>query len=480
MPTHMKKIPPEVQKTYEKLKEKFDFYIELKHTKGSYAIRRATSIWDKEKKKTKKITIHIGTIKKDGTFREKIPQSAIRPTGREVFEYGNGALAYALLEDAEGYLEVLTPFSKEIINYAIIKVIDSQPLRLLQSRWEKLYISTQVNITLNPKHMSEVLRSTGQEVSLWYTLFSKFTVNGDIILYDWTTIFTQSERIKLAEKGWNTKHKDSKQIAVIMAFSASSHLPLGIEVFPGTLKDVTTIKDFRERFHNTDVCYIIDRGFSSYKLLKELRGAHSSYIVPLQKDSKYMDKRWLRWKGAFLYRKRPLRWGRKKCDLGYVYFYEDPKVKGEQESRLLKQLEQGTITMEAYEKKQKVAGLIGFLSNLDKPGPEIYDLYKGREDVELAFDALNNHIDSDKSYLQTEEGVRGYYFVSFLALRIYFGILKRLREKDLTHKISVNEVLLELSKVMKIKEKGGREYFSQFTKRSTEMMSLFPEVFNAI
>jgi hypothetical protein len=40
-------------------------------------------------------------------------------------------------------------------------------------------------------------------------------------------------------------------------------------------------------------------------------------------------------------------------------------------------------------------------------------------------------------------------------------ILKRLREKGLTNKIPVGEVLFELSKVTKIVETSGREYFAK-------------------
>jgi len=61
-------------------------------------------------------------------------------------------------------------------------------------------------------------------------------------------------------------------------------------------------------------------------------------------------------------------------------------------------------------------------------------------------------------------------------MRIYFKILKSLREKGLTNKISVEEVLFELSKVTKIVEKGGREYFAKIPKRARQMCSLFPEV----
>jgi len=46
-----------------------------------------------------------------------------------------------------------------------------------------------------------------------------------------------------------------------------------------------------------------------------------------------------------------------------------------------------------------------------------------------------------------------------------------LREKGLTNKISVEEVLFELSKVTKIVEKSGREYFAKIPKRARRMCS---------
>ena len=91
----------------------------------------------------------------------------------------------------------------------------------------------------------------------------------------------------------------------------------------------------------------------------------------------------------------------------------------------------------------------------------MFDLYKGREDVEQAFDAMKNELESDKTYLRSDEAVRGYFLATFPAMRIYFKTLKSLREKGLTNKISVEEVLFELSKVTKIAEKSGREYFAK-------------------
>lgn len=475
---HMKEIPAQVKRTFRELKDKMDQYIELRYTGGSYAVRKATSVWDKEEKKPKKVTEHIGTISKEGAFREKIPRKAIRGTTREVFEYGNSALAYHFLKDIEDILYDLTPYTEEIIAYAIIKIIDSKPLRLLKSRWNKFYLSQEMRVSLSPKHISSVLHEIGTEVSSLYELFSELIADDDILLCDLTKIFTYSENIKIAEKGWNSKHSYLNQIGIIMAFSLDTQLPIGIEVFPGSMKETKAIRDFRRRLQQKDIGYIWDRGFTDYDLLDELREDNTHYIVPLKKNSKFMDCRWVRWKGPFEYQERHIRWGRRRCDRGYIYFYDDPKVRGEQETALLKRVKKGKISMDDFEKKKEYAGIIGIMSDLDKNGAEIYDFYKTRQDIELTFDALNNVVDADKTYLRSEEGVRGYYFVSFVALRIYFSILKRLREKDLSTKISVDEVLFELSKIMRIQEKNGREYFAKIPKKTKEIMELFPKAFN--
>ena len=57
---------------------------------------------------------------------------------------------------------------------------------------------------------------------------------------------------------------------------------------------------------------------------------------------------------------------------------------------------------------------------------------------------MKNKLENDKSYLSDDDAVKGYFFIS---LYVYSKILEILREKGLAGKISVNEVLFELSKV---------------------------------
>jgi hypothetical protein len=65
--------------------------------------------------------------------------------------------------------------------------------------------------------------------------------------------------------------------------------------------------------------------------------------------------------------------------------------------------------------------------------------------------------------------------VVFLAMRLYFKILKRLRERDLVGKVSVREVLFALSKMRLIVETSGREYLCALPKKTEQILEVFSD-----
>ncbi len=477
----MTEPPKNVRLCFDRLRKDSPGCIQLKQIKGRFYVHRVTSERDGEGRVVK-ISEHIGTITPDGTFVEK---SAVRiqESRREVFEYGNAALAYALLADAEEVLkEGDVPYYRELIASALIRAIAPSPIRLLESRWEKLHLSRTMDVNLSPKRVSDVLKDAGRHVTWWYNLFSKLAGDsGGLLLYDLTTIFTYSHSVKLAEKGYNPDHQYIDQIGVTMAFSRRDGVPVGADVFYGSIKDITTIKDFLERLPESakeNVGFILDRGFTSYELLEDFRKDGISYVVPLKKNSNLLIGKLggVRWNGTFFYRNRPIRWASVESEYGPLYLFEDPELRGVEEASLLRRVEGKEMKMREFEERRKVAGVIGMLSDMEMKGPQMYDLYKGREDVELAFDAMKNTIDADRTYLQSPEGVRGFFLVSFLAMRVYFKILKRLREKKLTNKVSVEEVIFELSKVERIIERNGREYYASIPKKARRILSLFSDM----
>ena len=63
-------------------------------------------------------------------------------------------------------------------------------------------------------------------------------------------------------------------------------------------------------------------------------------------------------------------------------------------------------------------------------------------------------------------------------MRVYFKVLRRLREVGLSGSVSVGEVLFELSKVERVVEvKTGREYYGSIRKRSRKMIELLSNTY---
>jgi hypothetical protein len=150
-------------------------------------------------------------------------------------------------------------------------------------------------------------------------------------------------------------------------------------------------------------------------------------------------------------------------------------LKGEAENFLLSKVAEGLLSMDDYRRERRLAGVIGIVSDLDVEAQVVYEQYKGREEIEQAFDVMKNDLEADKTYLGIEDAVRGYFMMVLFAMRIHFKILRRLREKDLVGKILVREVLFELSKLEMIVEQSGREYLCAIPKRTEQTLSVFSD-----
>ena len=472
----MRNIPKKILKTLDEIRKNENKYVEIKVIDNRFFVYRSTSEWDKATKKVRKISEYIGTITSDGLFIPKNTNN-YQESKSEVLEYGNCVLAHEMLKDLEPILKDEFPYYRELMALAIIKAIgDPKPIRLMESRYEKLYISKE-RIDLSPKHVSMILEDVGKQVESWYRVFSKLTSKEGILLYDMTTLFSYSKQIKLAEKGYNAEHMYTDQINVVLAFSTVTGLPVGIEVFYGSIKDINTIRDFLNRFRGMEITIVLlmDRGFYSSRLLRELKKLNIHYIIPFRKNSTLYIKN-IKFNGLFKYRKRMIRSSKIRKNSNNIYYFYDPLLRGEEESSLLRRVEEKEITIDKYEQMSKVCGIIGIITDLELADKELFDAYKGREDIEQAFDAMKNYLDSDKTYLQTPESIRGFFFVTFLSLIIYFKTLKRLKERKVSAKISVEEVYYELSKVEKIIERTGREYFAAIPKRAKKMILNFSDM----
>ena len=70
-----------------------------------------------------------------------------------------------------------------------------------------------------------------------------------------------------------------------MAFSVKSWVPVAVDVFYGSVKDIKSLGYFIDRFHDRDMGFIMDRGLFSESIIKDMRRMKMHYIVPLRRNS---------------------------------------------------------------------------------------------------------------------------------------------------------------------------------------------------
>ena len=140
--------------------------------------------------------------------------------------------------------------------------------------------------------------------------------------------------------------------------------------------------------------------------------------------------------------------------------YQDQSLMAEESSTYIKLISEGKRKQSQFWEASKRLGKISILSNIRDEPVSIYMTYKQREEIEQAFYATKNEMENDKTYLRSDESVRGYFFISFLSLYLYYSILVLIRDADLTGKFSVKDGLLRYSRVYMIDD-GRREIMSE-------------------
>jgi transposase len=380
------------------------------------------------------------------------------------------------LSDVHELLSDYTGFADELVAMGVLRAVSPGPVRLYRSKWEKLYLSRLLSVNLEKTRAGKILYETGKNVSWWYRFFSRLIDEGDMLIYDVSSVTSYSEGLKLAEKGHNTDHDQNNQVRVLLAFSTGKGLPVAMDVGYGSMKDIKTIRGFLDNLPRRGrVGLILDRGFSGYRFFDDLNEEGIDFIVPLHKDFKIIPER-VEWSGYMEYHGRNLRYAQAETRYGTLHMFEDPLLMGDQLNILTRNMASGGMSVEDYEKRRRMAGIIPLLTNTGLKSPQVYDLYKTRGEVEQAFDSVKNYLDTDTTYMQRPETVRGLMFVTFLASRIYFNIIKRLYATKNAGEYSVEEVLFELGKIEKLVDnKTGHEQYLRIPAKAVKILDLFKD-----
>lgn len=433
--------------------------IEIKEHKGKYYAYKYKSTWDRENKIPKRKSEYIGVISGKGL---KAPYESIL---NGIYEYGNVMFVYEILEKngiVDSLKEIFPDDWKIILSFAMNRLIDPRSIKSMQSWYEKTYLIKFFGNDFYPKKISNVLERIGMSWGSQRDFLQKLKKDGETVVYDGSVIFSSSKDNPILQVGYNKDNLSVPKANIVMAFSHSRFLPVFFRVVPGCIHEITTMDILLEEL-GKDIILVLDKGFTSKKSIRKMN-EKLKFVLPLKRDSRMInyDKKL---SDYFMYQKKPIKYCHYKKDKFYIYTFQDLWVKYDEEKNYYYRLSRG----KRAKFDEKSAGKLTLISNIKSTPQEIYEIWKTRNGVEMAFDVLQNFLETDRPYVHKEEIFKGYLFCSFIGLIAYYHILKMLKDAKINYKVSVSDALLELSKIYKV-EINGREMISERVKKARKVL----------
>ncbi len=428
--------------------------------RGKYYLYACSSKYDPVKKRAKKITgAYLGRITEDGLIPPKRKKDRIDSV--TVKEFGASNSAVELGSDIYDALKKHFPKEADrLFSMAVLRLIEKCPFKRIEEAYRNSYLSELYGeLSLSSASLSTFLKEFGKNRAAIVDFLKEFIASDEYVLFDGTSIVSNSMCMNINREGYNSHRRFDPQINLMMAFSASQHMPGYYRVIPGNIRDVVAFKQSVQESGIQNMTIIADKGFGSQSNFELLDEHDLKYIVPLRRNNGMIDRTKLKsgnradFDGHFIFKERVIWYYSYKVDNRTVIVYLDSDLRNEEEKdyalRIQKQLE--GFSDEGLLKKQYDFGTIAFCTNLDESPEKIYSLYKTRGEVEQSFDFLKNLLDQDKIYLQSQYSVEAWAFLNQLSLMLVYRIYSLLHEKDLTKKYSVSDYLNYLKYIRKSK-----------------------------
>jgi transposase len=426
--------------------------IEIKQSGNGYYVYHSTTFWDKNAKKRRKKSLYVGVLDKE---KGLVPaKKEIDNLSRvSVREYGNSLLLDWAMQDL---VEPLEDSFGELWHtvYALVqtRTMGYTPLKNVRREWTRLYNLHSLEPDLAPAHLGRLLQFIGENRRAQERVFETIASKGELV-YDLSTVFTRSENISIAEKGYNKDHLYIPQVNIALFCSLDQGMPTRVRVLPGSVRDAKSLYTSLEEDCQGDCTLVLDRGFSSQESVRYLSEKHLKYVLPAKRNSVlYKEKTAL--EGHFFYHKRLVKTAKKRMDQYFVYVFEDQDLLLEETKTLYERLDKG-LDRKRFEEGLGKAGRIIIMSNVDTGPEQLYRMYKSRDRIEKLFDTYKTVLDADKLYLQDTMSVNGHVFIGFLCLYAYTKLELLLKKAGLDDKNTAMDMLKEYSKVYMLQHEKG-------------------------
>ncbi len=442
---------------------------EIRKIKNNYYLYEISSKWDPQKKRAKKITGKIlGKITPEGfveSHKRKLEKQVNNTNiihSVSVKEFG---VTSFISEHLVQLIDPLKIFFKDdwqmLVSLAYARLLFRSPIKNMPFYFSNSFLSEKFkSLSLTDKKISAFIRSLGMQREMIIKYFKSFISLEQYILIDATAVFTKSENILASKYGYNNKGIYLPQVNLIFIFSLTNHLPVYYRITPGNIREISSFRLSMKESGIEHGVVIADKGFYSDANIRLLKKEELEYIIPLKRNSRLIDYEAIKsgnkknMDGYFEYQKRFIWYSAKKMGDDIIILFLDEHLKSIEEKDYLNRIQTHPeeYDLETFYEKQFSFGTFSVISNLvSLPPKTIYQYYKSRNNVEQMFDTFKNLIMADRTYMQDEHALEGWMFINTIALQWYYKIYQLLIEKKLLSKYSINDFLVYLSEIKKVK-----------------------------
>jgi len=435
-----------------------------------YYLYKIKNIWDKDKKKPRKITEkYLGKITPDGLIKPRHEQLLEEMKHISVKEFGATNFIVGMNNDIVKKLKEIYPERwKEIFVFSIFRFLYHSPIKNLQTYYVGSYLSETVpDAHLSPKSVGRLLRDLGMVRERVKMVLRPFISGIDFALVDLTYVLSNSEGVISSVTGFNSKRDFSPQVHLIFLFSLDQHMPSYFRMVPGSIRDVSSLVLTVKEAGVMNAVLIGDKGFFSEDNVLDLEEegeGNLHYIFPLKRDSALIDYSKIHkgdkrsFDGYFRFEKRVI-WhysyyvnggalkGKK------IVVFLDERLKTEEEKDYIARIEDdedSKKTIEDFYEIQHRQGTIAVITDLYDDAERIYNVLKSRSEIETMFDTFKNVLQADRAYMRDDYQMEGWMFINFLALVFYYKVYRLLSDNDLLKRYSPKDVLIHLLRIHKL------------------------------
>jgi transposase len=480
-------------------------YIVERKVRGHIYCYKVDSYWDKEKKQSRQKNTYSGAKDKAKTkkIKKALAQIVSKNYGNIFFleEISKSIGLYDILKECypDCYKELLLNSFYEIAgeskNYLLHHFQDEHYFEGVKTMYSSDVSSLHFTLGSNELGKLEFTKKWIEKINPQHGIY-----------YDITSFSSYSTNNDFVEWGYNRDKENLPQINLGMVCCQKSGLPFFYTVFPGSIVDVTTIKNFinyLKIYSLRNLFLIMDRGFFSVSNLSGLieSDRNLSLIIPLPfslKLSKELiinntdinnSQNMFKYNEEILFHKTVptainghafeahIFFNEKaEVDLRHFFYlkllaYEAQIKKNKLEDKeafetcLNQEIPAGFKKYFQYDDAEKTVArnetkineyllksgfyiLISNKTNLLKE--DVLSFYRNKDVIEKIFDTTKNELDTNRLRSHSKTTAEGRFFVKFIATIIYQQITKVMREKDMFKKYSVIELLKELSKIKRI------------------------------